>query len=396
MGHSESVMFTTKPLSPRPSLTRISGLGVSALLFLFAAEGAAQAAELCTGAELDEAVALYNSTTLAEGAQADAEAVDSCYADNEIVTFTWKLSTSMTVVCLDDVAGCNVRILQGSVATPDVWGVSGKDDLGVETYYQVWSAAITDLSIIGSEADDWISSLHGMSSTTPSRVASRGGDDIVLSGLGDDIIRAGGGDDTVFSGAGYDYVRGSNGADWIDGGDGDDLLEGGNDDDYVFGGAGDDIIVGYTGEDVIYAGTGDDDIDGGSDDDIIGGSGGLDSGTAGAGDDLVLGQASSDTMSGGDGDDVMIGGGGLDNMTGDGGFDSCSSDTVDCEDNVPNRSQIVTAFEGLELFHAASDASAFAAAGSFSAGTFAALSSERTLAETECASFRVTLGALLD
>lgn len=381
------------PLST-PTLVRALAPAV-ALLASFGIHTQARAADPCTQQQLDDALARYNGTVLADGAQADAASVDSCYAAADIVTFTWNANSSMTAVCFDDLEGCNIRVLQGSAASPDVWGIDGREDDGTQSYYHVWSAAITDLSIIGSAADDWISSLHGMSSATPSRVAAGGGNDIVLTGSGDDVIRAGGGDDTVFAGAGDDYVRGSNGNDWIDVGIGFDLVEGGNDVDYVFGGGGDDSLLGESGADIVYGEGGADLLDGGGDDDIVGGGGGADTGTGQWGNDLVMGQAEADDMLGGEGDDVMIGGGGLDNMDGENGGDWCAAETQTCESSVPNRVAVVAAYDGLELDHQAHDAAILAAAGSFSSTVFSEVASERAAADAETASFYAVISGLI-
>lgn len=150
------------------------------------------------------------------------------------------------------------------------------------------------------------------------RVASGGGDDVVvLSQVGVPVI-AGGGE----------------GSDLLEGGINGDHLSGGSGQDTLNGGAGDDELIGSGGDDVLQGGGGSDRLSGGDDADIIqgeAGSGDVLSGNDGP--DLLEGGAGDDALRGGAGSDVLVTGSGTDTATTGSGQDQVfgtSSDTVTC------------------------------------------------------------------
>ena len=100
-------------------------------------------------------------------------------------------------------------------------------------------------TILGSQADDWITDYTGESVT----VQARGNDDQVYLAVGNDIVSVGSGNDTVLAGTGDDLIAGERGNDALDGDEGDDV--------FVFNdGDGDDTVSSGGGVDTLSFGAG--------------------------------------------------------------------------------------------------------------------------------------------
>lgn len=112
--------------------------------------------------------------------------------------------------------------------------------------------------------------------------------DKLTGGSGDDTIFGLDGADTIIGLSGRDRLFGEDGRDVIRGGAGVDMLFGGNHRDFIYGGSKGDVIKGQAGYDLLYGGVGNDRILGGKGKDWLEGQSGDDTLTGGADTDQFV------------------------------------------------------------------------------------------------------------
>jgi len=222
------------------------------------------------------------------------------------------------------------------------------------------SATILGSSITGIEDISWVygtqfgDTIDATFDGSDTKLAGRGGDDILgtgtgantlYGGTGNDILLAGGGNDRLYGDEDDDTLYGETGNDSLYGGDGNDMLVGGSGIDNMTGGAGNDT---YVVEDIGDMVT--EDASGGTDNvkasinytlganvenleltgTAISGTGNALANviTGNSGNNSLFGAAGNDTLNGNDGNDMLDGGTGADTMSGGIGDDRFIVDDI--------------------------------------------------------------------
>jgi Ca2+-binding RTX toxin-like protein len=221
------------------------------------------------------------------------------------------------------------------------------------------------------------------------------GNDLLRGEVGNDYMEGGTGNDRLFGGTGNDYLEGNAGNDILNGDDGHDTLSGSDGVDSLRGGLGNDLYFYAAGASIVERSGGGSDrvlsdvtygltvntenltlegsgniggsgnglantIWGNSGDNSLNGAAGNDTLLGGAGNDLLLGGNDNDRLDGGSGNDLMTGGQGRDVFVFSTGLAATNVDTI-------------TDFvSGVDRIHLDDAIFAGLAAGTLSAGAFAA------------------------
>ena len=122
--------------------------------------------------------------------------------------------------------------------------------------FQVDRSRFDEIRVDAKQGDDVvrIDDINGaFTTTTPTRVYGRQGDDTLLGGAGGESLSGGRGDDTVRAGAGNDALSGGDGNDTVDGDQGvDTAFLGSGDDRFIWDpGDGSDVVEGQAGSDAM-------------------------------------------------------------------------------------------------------------------------------------------------